>query len=134
MHPLLVPLNLMILSCHMQHLQSGSVKEMLLRALNFCSADRLQVTLETQATVLEAFHKIFCHFCLRCNGFAFAIRNRYNLTWYRILFFFVIVRLRHIMTTIQKQENNFLSEMAGTFMALEASMPLRAGLPPSSQP
>jgi len=29
-------------------------EEMLLRALNFCSADRLQVTLETQATVLEA--------------------------------------------------------------------------------
>ena len=27
---------------------------MLLRALNFCSADRLQVTLETKATVLEA--------------------------------------------------------------------------------
>ncbi|CAL1172361.1 unnamed protein product [Cladocopium goreaui] len=29
-------------------------EEMLLRALNFCSADRLQVTLETKATVLEA--------------------------------------------------------------------------------
>ena len=38
-----------------------SFQEMLLRALNFCSADRLQVTLETKATVLEA--GVFCWTC-----------------------------------------------------------------------
>ena len=92
------------------------VKEMLLRALNFCSADRLQVTLETQATVLEAFHKIFVIIVFVAMVLLLQSKKQYNIfailhSTVSCVCFLVIVWLRHTMTTIHKtrKSNFFLS-------------------------